>query len=118
MKNKIIDIFKNINKKDLFFKNNKTQIIYDYIDNPEFILLIKDNEVKEKKYFLSIDKQDLKYPICDSLGQELKILLPSDIIKLKAEYRLYKDLIEKYEEKGNYDIASNYKLHFFSKWYK
>ena len=103
-------------------RNNISKVVKKEKKNAKFAKLdyevLKYNEVKEKKYFLSIDKQDLKYPICDSLGQELKILLPSDIIKLKAEYRLYKDLIEKYEEKGNYDIASNYKLHFFSKWYK
>lgn len=106
-------IEKNIKNKH-YDNISKKHIIYNYISNPEEIVIVNNNESK-REFFLSIKEEELELGIYDIFGRKLNIKTCAQLTKFKAEFYLYKDLIEEFSnDKKRIEVYMN---SFFEKWY-
>ena len=92
-----------------------TFFIYDYLNYPEFVISIKDNEIIGKKTLLEFNQNDMNNKIVDMFGNTLNIKMSSDLIKLKTEFNLYKMILR--NEDKDYDYKVDTINTFLEKWY-
>lgn len=90
-------------------------ILYDFINNPDYIIIIKNNKIHDIKYFLNVCEIKKDMIVVDTIGNTLKITSGADLIKIKTEYNLYREILKEQLLEHKKNILKTDK--FFDKWY-